>query len=617
MSQLLSLEDITLSLGGKPLFDGLTLHINERERICLVGKNGAGKTTLMRLMTGDQEFDGGRRFVLPGVTIGYLAQVIQHKPKETVRQYVLAGLPQDESFAHSEYLADMVIAPLGLDPDAPLGHLSGGQLRRAALAHSLVMEPDILLLDEPTNHLDLATIEWLEEYLQGYRGTLVCVSHDRRFLAAISRKVYWLDRGQVKICPYGYAKFDDWLEEKLEQEARELQNLKKQVDAEHGWTQGGVTGRRKRNVRRLRELGRLREKLRADKAAYRQRRQKIEMDALETPNASKIAVEFKNVSKRFIRDGVEIPILDGFSHTILKGDRLGILGANGSGKSSFLKLLTDEIKPDDGFIFRSKTMELSYFDQNRSDLDPQKTLWQTLCPEGGQYVYIGSDEDEKAMHVCGYLKRFLFDPAIAHDKVGILSGGQQNRLLLSKIMAKPGNVLILDEPTNDLDIDTLDMLQEMLADYPGTLIIVSHDRDFLDRTVTEVMAFDGSGDIHTVIGGYSDYIREKNAAQQKADKKAAREEAAEKASEGAAKPPAPPLKTLTYGEKLELEKIPADIDALQATIAECLKTLEDPDLYSKAPEMFDAVMNTLEEGKQTLAETEERWLELEERQAAE
>ncbi len=348
---LLSLEEITLSFGGKPLFQCLNLHISERDRICLVGKNGVGKTTLMRLMMEDLELDAGKRFVLPGTRIGYLAQRFDFLPEQTVRDFVLSGLPKDEQTEYNHYLADMVIGPLGLKGDALMRTLSGGQTRRAGLAQALVQDPDILLLDEPTNHLDLETIEWLEQYLKGFRGALVLVSHDRRFLANISQKVLWVDRGNITICPYGYAEFEDWLEEKVAQEARELANLQKKVAQEQDWTQGGVSGRRKRNVRRMRELGKLREKLQRDKAAYRQRSQKIEMDALETPNASKIVCEFKQVSKTFTReDGSKLPILKDFHHLILKGDRLGILGKNGSGKSSFLKLLTGELSPDSGHI---------------------------------------------------------------------------------------------------------------------------------------------------------------------------------------------------------------------------------------------------------------------------
>lgn len=607
---ILSLEEIVLTFGGKPLFDGLSIHIGARDRICLIGKNGAGKTTLMRLMTQDLELDGGTRFVMPGTTIGYLAQTINFRPEDTVKQFVLSGLPKEDQTEYNHYLADMVIGPLDIEEDAKMGTLSGGQKRRAALAQALVTDPDILLLDEPTNHLDLTAIEWLENYLNAYRGAVICVSHDRRFLANVSRKVFWLDRGRIRTCPHGYEKFEEWQEEQIEQEARELRNLAKQVAAEHDWTQGGVTGRRKRNVRRLRELDRLRDKLKRDKAAYTQRSQKIDMDALTAITASKIVAEFKGVDKNFHRDdGRRIPILHDFSHTLLKGDRLGILGRNGSGKSTFLRMLIGELEHDNGRIFRSKTLDVSYFDQNRSILNPNKTLWETLCPNGGQFVQLGEGEDVHEIHVCGYLKRFLFDPKIAHDKVSTLSGGQQNRLLLAKILARPGNLLILDEPTNDLDMDTLDMLQDMLADYPGTLIIVSHDRDFIDRTVTELMVFEGDAKVETLFGGYSDYLRYKE-------------------KTGGLKTPspdttstpapvrqaiAPAIKPLTYGERLEHQKLPAQLESMQQKLTALQSQLDDAGLYERDPQGFTSLIADYDQTKKAIETAELRWLELEER----
>ncbi len=611
---LLSLEDVHLTFGGKPLFEGLDMHITEGDKICLVGKNGAGKTTLMRLMTQDLELDGGKRFVYPGTSIGYLEQKVEHAKGQNVHDFVMSGLSPKERTEENHYLADIVIAPLELDPNAIMDTMSGGQKRRAALARALVMEPDILLLDEPTNHMDITAIEWLEGYLQSYRGALICVSHDRTFLANISRKVFWLDRGDIKVCPTGYGGFEEWMEKHVEQEARALHNLQKKVEAEHSWTQGGISARRKRNVRRLRELGKLRDKLQRDKAAYKQRSQKITMDALDAPNASKILAEFKGVSKAFERDGKRTTILKDFRHLILKGDRIGILGRNGSGKSSFVKLLVGELESDKGYIFRSKTMHVSYFDQNRSDLDPKKTLWQTLCPEGGQYVLLKQGDEEKPIHVCGYLKRFLFDPSIAHDKVGTLSGGQQNRLLLAKILANPGNVLILDEPTNDLDMDTLDMLQDMLMQYKGTLIVVSHDRDFLDRTVTEIMAFEGEGEVYVNFGGYSDYVREKEARERKAQTPSKTSNAGNNNS--LAENEKAPVIKLTYGESLELEKLPKQMESLQSNIDALQAQLDESGLYDKDPERFTQLISDFDARKAELEEAEARWLELEEKKLA-
>ncbi len=609
---LIGLEDIHLTFGGKPLFEDLRMHIVENDRICLVGKNGAGKTTLMRLILGELELDGGKRFALPGITIGYLAQNVPYLPGDTVKQFVLSGLAEKDRSEDKQHLADIVIAPLQMDPDAFMGTLSGGQLRRAALARALVSELDILLLDEPTNHLDLTAIEWLEGYLSSYRGAFVCVSHDRTFLANISRKVFWIDKGAIRVCPRGYKYFDEWAEQIIEQEARELQNLQKKLVAEVDWTQGGVTGRRKRNQRRLNELKRLREKLKSDKQAFNQRMRKIELDTLMPVQASKIIAEFKHVSKSFSNSGKEIPILRDFSLRIMRGDKIGILGKNGSGKSTFIKLLTGEIEPDKGRISRGKTIEVSYFDQSRSMLEPDKTLWDTLCPDGGDQVGIGSGGSRRLIHVCGYLKLFLFDPKIARDKVATLSGGQQNRLLLAKLLSNPGNVLILDEPTNDLDMDTLDMLQEILADYEGTLILVSHDRDFLDRTVTEVIAFEGDGIVEGYLGGYSDY---QEARRREAGKTGKQEN---KKLGNAQFPILPssrlPTARLSFKFKYELEKLPEKIAALEAELAGLKEKLMDSDLYSNNPVIFDDITRRYSKAQQELTAAETRWLELTEMQ---
>ncbi len=601
---LVSLEDISVKFGGKPLFEKLKMHILEGDKICLVGKNGAGKSTLMRLILGELEQDGGTRFSLPGITIGYLAQNVGFNASDNVRQFVMSGLLEDERSPEKQHLADIVISPLGLDAGAIMQTLSGGQLRRAALARSLITEPDILLLDEPTNHLDLGGIEWLEKYLANYRGALVCVSHDRAFLSAISKKVFWIDKGMIRICPTGYKGFEDWAEMIIEQEARELQNMKKKLAAEVDWTQGGVSGRRKRNQRRLNELFRLRDKLKADKAAYNQRMQKINIDSQSTAQASKIIIEFKNVEKVFTDNERTVPILRDFNLRIIRGDRIGILGKNGSGKSSFIKLLIGESEPDKGRIFRAKNIDIAYFDQNRSFLNPDKTLWDTLCPDGGDHVFLGS-EKQRSVHVCGYLKDFMFDPKLARARVSTLSGGQQSRLMLAGILANPGNVLILDEPTNDLDMDTLDMLQELLSEYKGTLLIVSHDRDFLDRTVTEILAFEGNGVVEGYIGGYSDYAAGKKdiSPQKSSGKKAV----------ASAKPTT--KNPLSGKERHELEKLPQKIQHLEEEIKILRSKLLDVDLYTKNPGDFDISSRRFAEAQHELEQAESRWLELEEKKS--
>lgn len=605
---LISLENISLKFGGKPLFENLRMHIIEGDKICLVGKNGAGKTSLMRLILGELEQDIGKRFLLPNTTIGYLAQNVDFNPADTVHNFVMSGLKEKDQTEDKHHLADMVIIPLDLDIYAVMGNLSGGQLRRAALARALVAEPDILLLDEPTNHLDLSGIEWLEKYLNSYRGALVCVSHDRAFLSAISRKVFWIDHGAIRICSTGYKGFEEWAEQIVEQEARELQNMQKKLAAEVDWTQGGVTGRRKRNQRRLADLFTLRDKLKADKAAYNQRMQTINLDSMTPTQASKIIVEFKNVSKEFKQGEQVLPILKDFNIRILRGDRIGILGKNGSGKSTFIKLLTGEIEPDSGRVFRGKTIEIAYFDQGRNGINPDETLWGTLCPDGADQIFLGGTK-ERSVHVCGYLKDFMFDPKMARNKVSTLSGGQQNRLMLAKILANPGNVLILDEPTNDLDMNTLDMLQELLMDYKGTLLIVSHDRDFLDRTVTEVLAFEGDGKVEGYIGGYSDYAEKKKAIipKKSSEKKAllvAKNEQAPKQQN---------TKILSGKERHELEKLPEKIAKLEAEIILLKQALLDVDFYTKDPEMFDKTSSRFSIAENELEQAELRWLELEEK----
>lgn len=606
---LISLEDVTLTYGGKPLFERIKLSINEGDKVCLVGKNGAGKTTLMRMLMDEVELDAGKRSVTAGLTIGYLAQKVPFNPQFTVQQFILDGMGESEELLEKQYLAARMMEPLELEPHALMGTLSGGQLRRAALAQALVVAPDLLLLDEPTNHLDIKGIEWLETYLRTYRGALLCVSHDRAFLKAVSRKVFWIDRGIIRTFHKGYGEFDEWAEQILEHEARELHNMQKKLIQEEQWTQGGVSARRKRNQRRLRELHRLREKLRADKASYNRFMRKIELDPLAPSTASKLVAEFKQVSKAFIRpDGSKLTILEDLSLRVMRGDRIGILGRNGSGKSTFLKLLTGELQQDAGHIRRGKTIQVSYFDQSRSALDPQATLWDTLCPDGGDQVFIQQGEEQKSTHVCGYLKNFLFDPKSARDKVSTLSGGQQNRLLLSKVLANPGNVLILDEPTNDLDMDTLDMLQEILAEYTGTLFLVSHDRDFLDRTVTEIIAFEGNGVVEGHIGGYSDYW----AAKQRTIQAEAIPSPVVPVVVAAPAPVRKDSTKMSFKLVHELKQLPARIEALESEVQELRVLLEDSMLYIREPERFDGASRRFALAQQELEASELRWLELEE-----
>jgi ATP-binding cassette subfamily F protein uup len=611
---LLSVIDSTVTFGGKPLFEELSFNIHENDRICLVGKNGAGKSTLMNIITGHKELDKGKRIVRPDLKVGYLEQDHKPDPEQTVFDYIFTALPEEKQSDDYKYIVSFVAEPLELNPDDKMGKLSGGQMRRAALARALVEEPDILLLDEPTNHLDLTGIEWLENYLKSYRGSFLCISHDKAFLKNISNKVFWLDRGKIRVCPKGFGYFEEWSEMLLDQECRELERRKKIVGAELEWATKGIKARRKRNVRRVLEAKDARDKLKADESSYRKVMRKINIETVDVELTSNIMAEFFNVSKAFEEEGRRKQILDKFSMKIAKGERIGILGKNGSGKTTFLKLLLGQLQQDSGTIKRAKNIKISYFDQKRADLNPDHTLWKTLAPGGGEYIEVG----DKMRHVCGYLKDFMFDPKAAHDLVGTLSGGQKNRLMLAKVLANPGSFLILDEPTNDLDMDTLDMLEEILSHYKGTIFVVSHDRDFLDQIVTRILAFEGNGVVHNMIGGYSDYIeaKEKGLLGEDADKghfsesrgsnkKSVKEEKSEKVE-------TKQNKKLSYKFQFELDNLPAKIKALEEEIKTLNLELENPDLYMKNPERFDGASKRVGKAQSELEAAELRWLELDE-----
>ncbi len=605
-SLLLSIQDVHIAFGPKVLFDSMTFHIHEGNKICLVGKNGAGKTTLMNLITGHQDFNEGERWQRQGLTIGYLQQDVTPKKGQTVFDYIFEELKDQESYTQ-EYKIAMVVEPLHLNVQDKMMDLSGGQLRRAALARALVEEPDILLLDEPTNHLDLEGIEWLEGYLKSYTGTLLCVSHDKTFLSNVTDTIFWLDRGRLRTCPKGFAHFDEWSTMLLEQEERELRNRQKFVEQEVEWASRGVKARRKRNMRRLGKIKELKAQLKADQSAFRQMMAKIDLQPNDREASSRIVAEFFNVSKKFTKDDRDIAILDKFRLRIMRGDRIGILGKNGSGKTTFLKLLIGQEKPDSGTIKRNKNIEISYFDQKRQDLDPTKSMWETLCPNGGDYV----DVFGKKRHVCGYLKDFLFDPKEARQKVSTLSGGQKNRLMLARTLANPGDFLILDEPTNDLDMDTLDMLEEILSNYTGTLFVVSHDRDFLDQTVTKILAFEGDAQIDGYIGGYSDYLEAKAKKKPQIKKQVIQKEECKTKPE--IKPE--PIKTakLSYKDQYELENLPDEITELEIKINKINLKLTEPDLYHTDQKLFHALTEKLTELQKKLEKSELRWLELDEK----
>ncbi len=610
----MSVSEAVVTFGGKPLFDGLDFNIHKGARIALVGKNGAGKSTLMNLISGHRELDGGERWALGGMTIGYLQQDITPKEKQTVYDYVFEQLPEEERYLH-EYKIELVLQPLDLEPTGLMTMLSGGQLRRAAIARALVEDPEILLLDEPTNHLDLEIIQWLEDYLKSYQGAFVCVSHDRAFLANISNSIFWLDRGRVRVCPEGFEKFEEWSETLLEQEARELKNRANIVGQEVAWASKGVKARRKRNVRRVMLVKQMRDKLLSDQQSYNRATRKITFAPIKLEDhSSKIITEFHKVHKSFTSPttGENKIILDNFNLRIVRGDRIGILGKNGAGKTSFIKLILDQVEPDKGKIKRAHDFNPAYFDQKRESLNPKFDLIKTLCPEGGDHIEVMG----KMRHVYGYLKEFMFDPKMATQPVKTLSGGQKNRLMLAKTLANPGNFLILDEPTNDLDMDTLDMVEEALANYPGTLIVVSHDRDFLDQTVTKIIAFEGDGVVEGYIGGYTDYLeaktKEQNKEKTKKETPQSKTSPKKESTKTEALAPKKENKKLSYKFQRELDMLPEQIAGLESDIEKANAVLADADLYKNDPDTFDKTLKAFEEAKQTLARREKRWLELEE-----
>lgn len=603
---LLYIKDAHITFGGKPLFTGISLQIMQGDKICLVGRNGSGKSTLLKVISDELELDSGERFIQPGIRIGYLPQQVMYKPGQLVQDYVLEGLESHNTQEEidNRYHADRVIIPLNLKPHAPMEKLSGGKLRRAGLARALVSNPDILLLDEPTNHLDLSAIEWLEGYLRQYKGGVVCISHDRAFLQNISSKTFWLDRGGLRTSDKGYQHFEAWSEEVMDSEQKSLERMGKKLEAENHWLAYGVTARRKRNQRRLGELIALRSKLKGDQSHFRSLNATIKLPPLGPDMSSKLVVEVKELSKSFTDVDPPKCMIQNFSTRIMRQDRIGIIGRNGAGKTTFLRLLLGELQPSSGHIRLGKNLTITYFDQKRASLDPTKTLWQTMCPENGDTVMVRGEP----RHVVGYLKDFLFDADQVRSPVGTLSGGECNRLLLAKELANPGNFLILDEPTNDLDMDSLDVLQEVLSDYQGTLIIVSHDRDFIDRLVTKTIVFEGNGVVEEYIGGYSDYLAQKKA--QITALKPAKSTSAPKQS--TADQPLPSSTKMSYKYKRELELLPTKIESLETEISSLEATLADTNLYTQNIDRFHEASTRLMQKKSELQHAEERWLELEE-----
>ena len=592
---ILSWEGLGLQQGGRWLFGGpdaagtmhgLDIHIGPRDRLALIGRNGAGKTTLLRLIDGRIEADRGKRVIQPGTRVVMLEQEPDFTPYATLMDFALSGAD-----APDRHAVEAVADQLGIVMDRPATSASGGERRRAALARALAMDPDLLLLDEPTNHLDLAAIEWLESWLGRYRGAFIVISHDRTFLKRLTRATLWLDRGQIRRKEIGFGGYEAWEEQVYAEEARAAEKLDARLKLEAHWLERGVTARRKRNQGRLEALGRMR----AQRAAMINPAGTARLGlATDDSSRTKSVIVAENVTKRF---GDRVVIRD-FTLRIQRGDRIGVVGANGAGKTTLLKLLTGEIAPDEGSVVLAKTLTGVMIDQQRALMQPDRTVRQILA-EGGDWI----DVRGTRKHVQGYLKEFLFDPGIVDMKVGVLSGGERSRLLLAREFAKASNLLVLDEPTNDLDLETLDLLQEVIGDYEGTVLIVSHDRDFLDRTVTVTLGLDGSGHVDVVAGGYADW-------EAKRTRRAAPVAKARPAPPSPAPPATPRAAKLSYKDQRDYDLLPARIEELDAMIARSEAALGDPALYTSDPAKFARLTAALDQARQEKAQAEERWLEL-------
>jgi ABC transport system ATP-binding/permease protein len=603
---LLFLRDIGLTFGGEPLIDGADLSVSAGERLCLVGRNGSGKSTLLKIAAGLVPMDRGERFVQPGATIRYLPQEPDLSGFATTLSYVEAGLTEGDQAYHALYLLE----ELGLSGQEHPSQLSGGEARRAAIARALAPEPDILLIDEPTNHLDLPAIEWLERELASLKSALVLISHDRYFLETLSRSTLWLDRGKTRLLNRGFAEFEAWRDDILNQEEVERHKLDRQIVREEHWVRYGVTARRKRNQGRMAAL----QDLRVKRDAQRRSNTQLNITASEAETSGKLVIEARKISKSY---GAR-PIVTDFSMRILRGDRIGIVGANGAGKTTLLHLLTGELAPDQGVVRLGANLEMASLDQQRASLDPTKTLSDTLTEGRGDTVLVNG----QPRHVIGYMKDFLFKPEQARTPVGVLSGGERGRLTLARALSYPSNLLVLDEPTNDLDLETLDLLQEMLTDYPGTVIVVSHDRGFLDRVATSVLIAEGNGCWREYAGGYSDMVRQRGlgvtarsiekaslaASKQLEDAATSKQRSAAKteALSSAARP-----KKLSFKDKHALDTLPARIDALQGDIKIFQEKLSQPQLFTQNRSQFDALSAQLAGAEQALTKAEEQWLMLE------
>lgn len=587
---ILAWEELSLLQGSGWLFSGLDLFVGPRDKLALIGRNGAGKTTLLRLIAGQIEADRGRRSVQPGTRIVMLEQDPFFTGFATLMDFALHG-----SDAPPRHEVEAIAGQLGIDMSRPANSASGGERRRAALARALASDPDLLLLDEPTNHLDLAAIDWLEDWLGRFKGAFVAISHDRTFLERLTKATLWLDRGSLRRKDIGFGGYEAWMEQVYAEEARAADKLDAKLKIEAHWLERGVTARRKRNQGRLEKLWEMRAQRAAMLSPQGAAKLKLAVDDVKT----KAVIVADKLGRRF----GDRTIIRDFSLRIQRGDRIGLVGANGSGKTTLLKLLTGELEPSEGSVTLAKTLHGVMIDQQRSLLSPEKRVRDVLA-EGGDWI----DVRGVRKHIQGYLKDFLFDPGLVDARVGTLSGGERSRLLLAREFARKSNLLVLDEPTNDLDLETLDLLQEVIADYDGTVLIVSHDRDFLDRTVTITLGLDGSGKVDVVAGGYADW--EKQRSKRASGPRPAKAPAPPPVA-SAAQAPAPARKAkLSYKDQRDYDLLPARIEELLAAIARDEAALDDPSLYTRDPARFAALTRAIEAARAEKDAAEERWLEL-------
>ena len=581
---ILAYEGLGLVQGSGWLFRNLDIHIGPRDRLALIGRNGAGKTTLLKLLGGTVDADEGRRTIVPGTRVVILEQEPDLRGFATLRDYVMGG---DD--APVSYEADSIADQLGIDLSREAGSASGGERRRAAIVRALAQDPDVLLLDEPTNHLDIGAIEWIEDWLKRFRGAFVVISHDRTFLTRLTKQTLWLDRGAIRRAEIGFGGFEAWTEQVYAEEQRQAEKLDARLKLEEHWLLRGVTGRRKRNQGRLTKL----HEMRAERASMIGPQGSANLTTSSDDTKSKVVIDAKNVTKAY----GDRTIIGDLTLRVTRGDRIGIVGRNGAGKSTLLKLLTGEIQPDSGSIKLAQTLDAVVIDQQRSLMAPEKTVREVVV-DGGEWI----DVLGVRKHIHGYLKDFLFDPNMVDAKIGSLSGGERSRLLLAREFAKPSNLLVLDEPTNDLDLETLDLLQEVIGDYDGTVLIVSHDRDFLDRTVTITLGLDGSGTVDVVAGGYEDW--EKRRVSTTTGKRASKKVAA------TAPVAAAPRAKLTYKDQRDYEMLPKRIEELDAQMAADAVKLAKPDLYMRDNATFAKLTKAMDAARAEKEAAELRWLEL-------